>query len=228
MNVKKYYYIVIAILILLILLAIAVSAEFSLNNITSDPYGFTVRFLELWAPALGAIGTVIVAIVIIMVLNYIRRSQEREKEQLIHALHDEININLSIIKPLRHRIETTLEPYSTEARLGLLEQDRQSLFEVIDTTVFDNIKNDGNLRWMDSTRTKVISCYTLIKRYNRDQYYQEGHPSLLSRISTQLQSVQKNLEETFDFLPRYSKEKTKTRTKREDEEDLVETESSFI
>ena len=228
MNVKKYYYIVIAVIVVLLALAVALSAEFKLSNITSDTYGFIVRFLELWAPAVGAIGTIIVAIVIIIVLNYIRRIQEREKEQSIHALHDEININLSIIKPLRHRIESTLEPYSTEARLGLLEQDRQSLFELIDTTVFDNIKNSGNLRWLDSTRTRIVSCYTLIKRYNRDQYYQENHPSLLGKIYTQLQQVQKNLEETFRFLPGYSKEKSDTKTKRRGKEDLIETETSFI
>ena len=222
MNVKKYYYIAGAVIVLLLVLAIAVSAEFRFSNITSDPYVFIVKFLELWAPAIGAIGTIIVAIVIIIVLNYIRRSQEREKEQSIHALHDEININLSVIKPLRHRIETTLEPYSTEARLGLLEQDRQSLFETIDTTVFDNIKNSGNLRWLDSARTNTISCYTLIKRYNRDQYYQESHPSLLGKIFSQLQNVQKNLEDTFDFLPNYSKVKRSTKAKRKDEEDLVE------
>ena len=223
MNVKKYYYIIIAVIVLLLALAVALSAEFKFSNITSDPYGFIVRFLELWAPAVGAIGTIIVAIVIIIVLNYIRRIQEREKEQSIHALHDEININLSIIKPLRHRIETTLEPYSTEARLGLLEQDRQSLFELIDTTVFDNMKNSGNLRWLDSARPNIISCYTLIKRYNRDQYYQESHPSLLSKIYTQLQNAQKNLEDTFDFLPNYSKERRGTRTRRKSEEELVET-----
>ena len=223
MNVKKYYYIAIAVIVLLLALAVAVSAEFRFSNITSDPYGFIVKFLELWAPAVGAIGTIIVAIVIIIVLNYIRRSQDREKEQSIHALHDEININLSIIKPLRHRIETTLEPYSTEARLGLLEQDRQSLFETIDTTVFDNIKNSGNLRWLDSTRTNIVSCYTLIKRYNRDQYYQESHPSLLSKIYTQCHNVQKNLEDTFDFLPNYSKERRGIKARRKNEEDLVET-----
>lgn len=228
MNVKKYYYIVIAVIVLLLALAIALSAEFSFANITSDPYGFIVRFLELWAPAVGAIGTVIVAIVIIIVLNNIRRIQEREKEQSIHALHDEININLSVIKPLRHRIESTLEPYSTEARLGLLEQDRQSLFEPIDTTVFDNIKNGGNLRWLDSTRPKIVSCYTLIKRYNRDQFYQESHPSLLGKIYTQLQQVQKSLEDNFRFLPGYSKEKGDAKAKRRGQEDLIETESSFI
>jgi hypothetical protein len=228
MNVKKYYYIVIAVIVLLLALAVAVSAEFSFSNITSDPYGFINRFLELWAPAVGAIGTFIVAIVIIIILNYIRRIQDREKEQSIHALHDEININLSVIKPLRHRIESTLEPYSTEARLGLLEQDRQSLFEPIDTTVFDNIKNSGNLRWLGSTRPKIISCYTLIKRYNRDQSYQESHPSLLEKIYTQLRQVQKSLEENFRFLPDYNKEKGSIKAKRTGQEDLVETESSLV
>jgi len=208
--------------VVLLALAVALSAEFSLNNITSDPYVFIVKFLELWAPALGAIGTVIVAIVIILVLNYIRQNQEREKEQSIQALHDEININLSIIKPLIHRIEKTLEPYSTEARLGLLAQDRQSLFEHIDTTVFDNIKNGGNLRWFDSTRSDIISCYTLIKRYNRDQSFQESHPPLLGKIHKQLQHAQRNLEVDFNFLPKYTKERGESRAKNRVEEDLVE------
>jgi len=222
MNIKKYLYITISVLVLLLLLAIALSAEFSLTKITSDPYGFIVKFLELWAPAVGAIGTLIVAIVIIVVLNYIRRSQEREKEQSIYALHDEIDINLSVVMPLRHRIEKTLEPYSTEIRLGLSAQDRQLLFENIDTTVFDNMKNAGNLRWLDSMRMEIISCYTLIKRYNSDQSFQESHPPLLSKIHTQLQHAQRNLEESFNFLPHYTREK-KNRVKYRVEEDLVVT-----
>jgi len=220
MNVKKYFYFIIIALVVLFVLAIALSAEFSLTNITSDPSGFIIRLMEIWAPAAGAVGTVIVALVIILVLNYIRRSQEREKEQSIYALHDEIDINLSIIKPLRHRIENTLEPYSTEIRLGLSAQDRQLLFENIDTTVFDNMKNAGNLRWLDSTRQDIISCYTLIKRYNSDRSFQESHPPLLNTLYTQLQQVQRHLEKTFDFLPHYTKEK-KDRAKQEIEEDMV-------
>jgi hypothetical protein len=222
MNVKKYIYFIIIVFVLLLLLAIALSSEFSFTKITSDPYGFFIIFLEIWAPAAGAIGTVIVAIVILFLLNYIRHSQEREKEQSIYALHDEIDINLSIIKPLRHRIENTLEPYSTEVRLGLSVQDRHLLFENFDTTVFDNMKNVGNLRWLDSTRMDIISCYTLIKRYNSDQSFQESHPPLLSKISTNLQHAQKKLEKTFIFLPHYSREK-KDREKFEIEEDLVVT-----
>ena len=220
MNVKKYFYIIIIVLVLLLSLAIALSAEFSFTKITSDPYGFIVKFMELWVPAVGAIGTFIVAILIILVLNYIRRIQEREKEQSIYALHDEIDVNLSIIMPLRHRIEKTLEPYSTETRLGLSTQDRELLFENIDTTVFDNMKNAGNLRWLDSLRMEIISCYTLIKRYNRDQYFQESHPPLLSKIQTQLQHAQRNLEDTFSFLPHYTRDK-KNRVKYRVEEDLV-------
>ena len=63
MNVKKYLYIIVAVIVVLLALAIALCAEFSMTNITSDPYGFIIRFLELWAPAAGAIGTIIVAIV---------------------------------------------------------------------------------------------------------------------------------------------------------------------
>jgi hypothetical protein len=220
MNIKKYFYIIIAVLAILLLLAIALSAEFSFTNITSDPYGFFLRFMEIWAPAAGSIGTIIIAIVIIFVLSYIRQTQEKEKEQSIHALHDEIDINLSAIRPLRHRIDTTLEPYSMEFRLGLTDQDRHLLFEHIDTTVFDNMKNAGNLRWLATARKDVISCYTLIKRYNSDQSFQEGHPALLTRIYTQLQHAQKKLEDTFDFLPVYMTKK-KLRIKSELEEDQV-------
>jgi hypothetical protein len=220
MDVKRYFYFIIAAIMVLLLLAIALSAEFSFSNITADPWGFFMRFMEIWAPAAGAIGTVIVALVILLVLSYIRRSQEREKEQSIYALHDEIDINLSIIKPLRHRIDNTLEPYSTEIKLGLSAQDRQLLFEHIDTTVFDNMKNAGNLRWLDSTRKDIISCYTLIRRYNSDQSFQESHPPLLGKLATQLQQVQRNLEKSFDFLPRYTREKN-YRMKHEIEEDMV-------
>ncbi len=222
MKVQKYFYIIIIVLILLLSLAIALSAEFSLTKITADPYGFIVQFLELWAPAVGAIGTVFIAIVIILVLNYIRRSQEREKEQSIYALHDEIDINLSIIMPLRHRIEETLEPYSTEIRLGLSEQDRYLLFEKMDTTVFDNMKNAGNLRWLDSMRMEIISCYTLIKRYNSAQSFQESHPQLLGQIHKKLQYTQRSLEKTFHFLPRYRRDKNHG-VKYKIEDDLIVT-----
>ena len=222
MRVQKYYYIIIIVFALLLSFAVALSAEFSITKITSDPYGFIVKFLELWAPAVGAIGTVIVAIVIILVLNYIRRSQEREKEQSIFALHDEIDINISIIMPLRHRIDETIKPYSTEIRLGLSPEDRQLLFEKMDTTVFDNMKNAGNLRWLDSMRVEIISCYTLIKRYNSDQSFQESHPPLLSQIHKQLQLAQRDLEKAFHFLPQYTREK-KSRVKYKIEEDVVVT-----
>jgi hypothetical protein len=207
-------------LVVLFLLAIALSAKFSLTNITADPYGFITKFLEIWAPAAGAIGTIIVAIVIIFLLSYIRQTQEKEREQSINALHDEIDINLSMIKTLRHRIENTLEPYSTEFNLGLTAQDRNLLFENIDTTVFDNMKNAGNLRWLNMARRDVISCYTLIKHYNSAQRYQESHPQLLSKIITQLQRAQKKLEDTFEFLPFYTREK-KVKVKSEIEEDQV-------
>jgi uncharacterized membrane protein len=220
MNVKRSFYIIIAALAALFLLAIALSAKFSLTSITADPYGFMTKFLEIWAPAAGAIGTIIVAIVIIFLLSYIRQTQEKDREQSIHALHDEIDINLSVIKTLRHRIENTLEPYDMEFRLGLTAQDRHLLFENIDTTVFDNMKNAGNLRWLNIVRKDVISCYTLIKHYNSDQSFQESHPQLLSKIITQLQRAQRKIEDTFEFLPVYTREK-RVKVKSDIEEDQV-------
>jgi len=221
-KVQKYYYIIIVAFVLLLLLAIALSAEFNFSNITSDPYMFVITFLQLWAPAVGAIGTIVVAIVIILVLNYLRLNQERDKEQSIYALHDEIDINLSVIIPLRHRIDETIKPYSTEIRLGLTPEDRHLLFERIDTTVFDNMKNTGNLRWLDNMRIEIISCYSLIKRYNSDQTFHEGHPPLLQQIQKQLQHAQKNLEKTFPFLPHYTREK-RSRARHNIEEDIVVT-----
>jgi uncharacterized membrane protein len=220
MNVKRSFYIIIAALAALFLLAIALSAKFSLTSITADPYGFMTKFLEIWAPAAGAIGTIIVAIVIIFLLSYIRQTQEKDREQSIHALHDEIDINLSVIKTLRHRIENTLEPYDMEFRLGLTAQDRHLLFENIDTIVFDNMKNAGNLRWLNTARKDVISCYTLIKHYNSDQSFQESHPQLLSKIITQLQRAQRKIEDTFEFLPVYTREK-RVKVKSDIEEDQV-------
>jgi uncharacterized membrane protein len=72
MNTKKYIYLIVIVLVVLLSLAIAVTAEFSLSKITSDPYGFIMRFFEMWVPAIGALGTIFVAIVIFLVLNYIR------------------------------------------------------------------------------------------------------------------------------------------------------------
>jgi hypothetical protein len=120
-------------------------------------------------------------------------------------LHDEININLSVVSTLRHRIEKTLEPYNPEPRLGLDFEDRQALFEKLDTTVFDNMKNTGNLYLLGPMREYIMMSYNLVKTYNGSQCYQENHPRLLAKINSQLQFSQKNLEKTYRFLPRYSK-----------------------
>ena len=209
MKVSKYLYTAIIAILLVLSLAVAVSARFNLSNITSDPYEFIVNFLELWAPALSAVGTIVVAILIVLILYHVRRSQEQEKEQHIRALHDEIDINLSTIVPLRYRIDKTLEPYSTEIRLGLSMEDRRALFEHIDTAVFEDIKNSGNLHWLDFMRMEIISCYRLIRTYNLDGSFEESHPKLLNEIQKHLERSQKNLEDHFHFLPHYTKRKKK-------------------
>lgn len=181
-----------------------------------------VEFLDLWTPFLSSLGTVIIAILIILILNYLHRNQVREKEQSIYALHDEIDINLNIVETMRYRIDKTLKPYSTDIHLGLSIEDRKLLFENLDMTVFENMKNGGNLRWLDSTRTEIISCYSLIKNYNHDTCFQERHAMLLSQIQTHLVNSQKKLEDTFHFLPRYIKDR-KNNTSARIKEDLVTT-----
>jgi len=209
MNIKKYLYTIVIVLLFVFALSVLISTKFNISNITVDPYDFINSYLRLWTPALSATGTLFIAVLAIIILYQIRRSQEREKEYAIRALHDEISINLSNIFPLRFRIEQSLEGLSDPVDEKLSMEERNALFEHIDSEVFENLKNSGQLHFLSDLRMEIISCYKFIREYNRDQYFKLNHPKLLAKIQKQLESVLKNLEANYSFLPANKKSKRK-------------------
>jgi len=124
-------------------------------------------------------------------------------------LHDEISINLSNIFPLRFRIEHSLEGFSDPVDDKLSMDERNALFEHIDSEVFENLKNSGQLHFISDMRMEILSCYKLIREYNRDQYFKLNHPKLLAKIQKQLESALRNLEDNYTYLPPHKKSKSK-------------------
>jgi hypothetical protein len=208
-NIRKYFYTIVAVLLFILALSVFISAKFNISNIITNPYDFIDGYLRLWAPALSAVGTLFIAILAIIILYQVRRSQEREKEYAIRALHDEVSINLSNILPLRFRIEQSLEGLSDPVDEKLSMEDRKALFEYIDSEVFENLKNSGQLHFIRDLRMEIISCYKFIREYNRDQYFKFNHPKLLAKIQKQLESVLKNLEANYSFLPANKESKSR-------------------
>ena len=209
MSIKKYFYTIITVLLFIFALSVLISAKFNISNIIVDPYDFINGYLRLWTPALSAAGTLFIAVLAIIILYQIRRSQEREKEYAIRALHDEISINLSNIFPLRFRIEHSLEGHNDPIDDELSMEERKALFEHIDSEVFENLKNTGQLHLISDMRMEIISCYKLIREYNRDQYFQLNHSKLLAKIQKQLESALRNLEDNYTYLPPHKKSKSK-------------------
>ena len=209
MSIRKYFYTIVAVLLFLFTLSVLISAKFNISYIIVDPYDFINSYLRLWTPALSAAGTLFIAILAIIILYQIRRSQEREKEYAIRALHDEISINLSNIFPLRFRIEHSHAGHSDPLDDELPIEERKALFELIDSEVFENLKNSGQLHLIGDMRMEIISCYKLIKDYNRDQYFKLNHPKVLAKIQKQLESAQRNLEDNYTYLPPHKKSKSK-------------------
>jgi hypothetical protein len=224
MSIKKYLYTIAIVLLLVFAFSVLISTKFNISNITADPYGFIDSYLRLWTPALSATGTLFIAVLAIIILYQIRRSQEREKEYAIRALHDEISINLSNIFPLRFRIEHSLEGLSDPVDDNLSMDERHALFERIDSEVFENLKNSGQLHYISDMRMEILSCYKLIREYNRDQYFKLNHPKLLAKIQKQLESALRNLEDNYTYLPPHKKRKSKKA--KSNSEDSLETASS--
>ena len=209
MSIKKYFFTIVTMLLFIFALSVLISTKFNISNIIVDPYDFINSYLRLWTPALSAAGTLFIAVLAIIILYQIRRSQEREKEYAIRALHDEISINLSNIFPLRFRIEHSLEGYSDPVDEKLSIEERKALFEHIDSEVFENIKNSGQLYLISDMRMEIISCYKFIREYNRDQYFKLNHSKLLVKIQKQLESALRNLEDNYTYLPPHKKRESK-------------------
>jgi len=213
MNIKKYLSIAIGAFLVIVILAVGISAKFSLSSITANPYQFIEDFFDQWSPALGAAGTVILAVLVLWTMYDNRRSQEREKERAIHALHDEIHSNLTDIVRLRFRIS---EKVKQETDTGLIFTQDQP-FQLIDTAVFDSMKNGGQLHWLRDIRMHVVFCYKLIKQYNQDAAFKPYHLELLATAYEGLEKATRELEKNFDFLPHYLKETGETQQTKTDQ-----------
>jgi len=216
MNVKKYVSIGIGVFILIVLLAIGISAKFTFSNITSNPYMFIENFFSQWSSALSAAGTLIVALLAVWAIYESHRSQERERERAIHALHDEIHWNISDVITLRFQISEwskKLEEFSTVIT-------ENAPFQPIDTAVFDSMKNSGQLHWLREMRMDIVFCYKLIRMYNQDAGFEPRQVELLANLQETLDKAIRALEGSFTFLPRYLKEADKgqqTKAEREDQ-----------
>ena len=198
---KKYVSVAIGVFFLIVFLAVAVSARFSLSNIMANPYQFIEDFFEQWSPALSAAGTIIVAALAFLSLYENRRSQERERESAIHALHDEIRSNLTDISRLSSQISdriSEVEKLPLEALPSDLDYDMP--FHPIDTAVFDNMKNAGQLHWLQNIRMEIVTCYKAIQTYNRDAGFKPHHPDLLTGLDETLKEALSDLETNFKFL----------------------------
>jgi hypothetical protein len=135
-----------------------------------------------------------------------RRREQREKQQAIHALHDEIHWNLTHIITLRFRISEWLR-YTEEHHV--VPTETEALFELIDSRVFDDMRSRGQLCWLEDIRMDVISCYKVIRDYNMDRCFKPYHLEMLTKLHEWLDKAIKDLEAKFSFLPHYVKAENK-------------------
>ena len=202
MNIKKLAFISGGIFIILIALTVGVSARFDILNIATDPYTFVQDYFNQWSLALSAAGTIILAISVLLFIYENRRREEREKEQAIHALHNEIHWNLRPIITLRYSISDWLK--RTEEN-HMIPPETEALYQLIETRVFDNMRSQGQLHWLEELRMDVVFCYSLIDTYNLDKCFKPEHLDLLTKLHERLDKIIRALEAKFKFLPRYMK-----------------------
>lgn len=200
MNIKRVVIIVCSVFLGLVALAVCVSARFSLSNITSDLYAFILKFFDQWSLALSAAGTIILAISVFAFISENRRREEREKLQVIHALHNEIHWNLRPIITLRFDIS---EWFKLVEEGHLMPTETEGLYRQIETRVFDDMRNRGQLHWLEELRMDVVFCYSLIDIYNLDRHFKPEHLELLTKLYECLDKAIRALEAKFKFLPLY-------------------------
>ena len=210
MEFRKYSFTSIIVLVsffflLFFFLIVALSARFSLAEITSAPYEFIENFVGLWSPWLSTFGILVVAGLVLLALHQMRLIHETEREQLIRALHDEIYINFSIVAPLRALIKNTVETRGLTSTDDLSIDERRELYEQLDMAVFNRMKNSGQLYWLGDLRTDLISCYRLINLYDSDKHFKPNHFELLTNILEQLENTQRGLEDSFSFVSHYAR-----------------------
>lgn len=200
MNIKKAVIIAITAFVIIVVLAIGLSARFSFSNIVDDPYTFIEKFFSQWSLALSAAGTIILAISVFAFIYENRRREEQEKQQTIHAIHNEIHWNLRPIITLRFGIsewqKRVKEPTTVSTATKVL-------FQPIQTRVFDDMRSRGQLHWLEELRMDVVFCYSLIDSYNFDGQFKPSHLELLTKLHERLDKTIRALEAKFKFLPRY-------------------------
>ncbi|MDD5500740.1 MAG: hypothetical protein PHH57_03525 [Candidatus Omnitrophica bacterium] len=200
MSVKRLAIIVCVVFLVIVALAVCVSARFSLSNITSDPYVFISAFFNQWSLALSAAGTIILAVSVFTFIYENRRGEEREKQQVIHALHNEIHWNLRPIITLRFDISE----YSKRVKESdLIPTETEGLYRHIETRVFDNMRSQGQLHLLEEVRMDVVYCYSLIDIYNWDRRFKFEHLKILTELHERLDKTIRELESKFKFLPKY-------------------------
>ena len=195
--------------------AIIVHINMSPNGVDNNLADKIYDFLGDWALILGAAGTIIFAISVFLFIYENRRREEREKEQAIHALHNEIHWNLRPIITVRYGISEWLNRV-TEDRTTSSKP--EALYQPIETRVFDDMRSQGQLHWLEELRMDVVFCYGLIDTYNLDKSFKHKHLELLTTLHDRLDKTIRALEAKFEFLPRY--------VKYEDSENTVEQEDS--
>lgn len=202
MNIKRVVIIACSVFLVLVALAVCISARFSLSNITSDPYAFISSFFNQWSLALSATGTIILAISVFASIYENRRREEQEKQQVIHALHNEIHWNLRPIITLRFNI-SEWSKRSNSIFIETIATEPEGLYGQLETRVFDDMRSRGQLHWLEELRMDVIFCYSLIDIYNQDRHFKPKHLELLTNLYGCLDKAIRALEAKFKFLPRY-------------------------
>jgi len=205
MNMKKYLYIGIGVFLFIVFLAAGTTAEFKLSNVTSDVYHYIEKFFGQWSLALSAVGTIILALSVFFFIYENRRREEREKQQSIHALHDEIHWNLTNIIRLRFQISEMLKYIDEHHTMP-----PEAPFELIETRVFDDMRSRGQLHWLENIRMDIIFCYQLTKDYNLDRGYKSYHLEILATLDERLEKTIRDMEAKFKFLPHYIQENSKS------------------
>lgn len=214
MNVKGLIWIALGVFVAIAFVTIGISARFSLSNITANPYEFIEEFFSQWSPALAAAGTVILAISIFSFVYENRRREERERQQAIHALHDEILSILTDLTEICFGISRRLEEHGEKAFMGLSRPMQEHFFPQTDTFVFDSMKNAGQQHWLQEMRMDIVYCYRLVRMYNRSAVSEIPNLDLLVPLPTEiherLDKAIRDLEAKFEFLPHYMTEKSES------------------
>lgn len=215
---KKVIYINASAFFLLVLAAVYITDKLNPSFITTAPYQFIEKFFSQWSLALSAAGTIILALMLFFNIYENRRREELQNRQAIYALHDEIHWNMRPIITIRFDISERLS-YINEHHVKPSEP---APFQLLETRVFDELRNQGQLHLLESLRMDAVFCYGIIDTYNRDGRFKPNHLEILTTLHERLDKLIRNLEANFKFLPKYVRYDNK-----EDKENKLPKENEF-